>query len=145
MKVEELKSYLRLRGLKTSGKKIVLVSRVFSAMENNVMPIKTAEEVEDEIRMEYHDKLKLNDIEIPDPFKLMENWLSESEALSYWPTLLYPDIYNYLMFNPSDLASKDLNDYKSCKAYSYFKCGWLQELYYNAIDNDNPYCILKAD
>ena len=43
MKVEELKYYLRLRGLKISGKKAVLVARVFSAMEKNVMPIKTAE------------------------------------------------------------------------------------------------------
>ena len=82
MKVEELKCYLRLRGLKISGKNAVPVSRVFSAMENNVMPIKTAEEVENEISQEYQNKLKLNDIEIPDPFKLEENWLLYSEKLS---------------------------------------------------------------
>ena len=128
MKVEELKCYLRLRGLKISGKKAVLVARVFSAMENNVMPIKTAEEVENEISQEYQNKLKLNDIEIPDPFKLEKNWLAEEEGLIHWPTVLYPDIYNYLMFNPAELASTDLNDYKSCKAYSYYKCGWLQQL-----------------
>ena len=62
-------------GLKISRKKAVLVARVFSAMENNVMPIKTAEEVENEISQEYQNKLKLNDIEIPDPFKLEENWI----------------------------------------------------------------------
>ena len=145
MKVEELKCYLRLRGLKISGKKAVLVSRVFSAMENNIMPIKTAEEVENEISQEYQNKLKLNDIEIPDPFKLEENWLAEEEGLIHWPTVLYPDIYNYLMFNPAELASTDLNDYKSCKANSYYKCGWLQQLYYNEIGEDSQYCILKSE
>ena len=41
MKVEELKVYLRLRALRISGKKAELVARVFSAMENNVKPVKT--------------------------------------------------------------------------------------------------------
>ena len=56
MKVEELKSYLRLRGLRISGRKEILVARVYSAMENNVMPTKTAEEVEHEILSEYKKK-----------------------------------------------------------------------------------------
>jgi hypothetical protein len=145
MKVEELKCYLRLRGLKISGKKAVLVARTFSAMENNVVPIMTAEEVENEIRQEYQKKLKLNDIDIPDPFKVETNWLSEVEGLIHWPTVLYPDIYNYLMFNPAELASADLSDYKSCKAYSYYKCGWLQQLFYHEITVDSPFCILKAE
>ena len=83
-----------------------------TAVENNVMPIKTAEEVENEISQEYQNRLKLNDIEIPDPFKLEENWLAEEEGLIHWPTVLYPDIYNYLMFDPAELASTDLNDYR---------------------------------
>ncbi len=36
MKVDELKAFLRLRGLKTSGKKQELIARVFVAIENNV-------------------------------------------------------------------------------------------------------------
>ena len=46
MKVEELKDYLRLRGLKISGEKAELVARVFAASENNVKPIKSAAEVQ---------------------------------------------------------------------------------------------------
>ena len=57
MKVEELKTYLRLRGLKVSGRKVELVARVFAASENNVQPVKTAEEVEAEIADEYKAKL----------------------------------------------------------------------------------------
>nr|XP_047122892.1 uncharacterized protein LOC124806213 [Hydra vulgaris] len=126
MKVEELKSYLRLRGLKISGKKEILAARVYCAMENNVTPIKTAEEVE-------HDILTYN------------GWLSEDEGLTCWPTLLYPDIYNYLLFNPAEIASKDLSDYKTCKAYSYFKCGWLEPLFYHQIGIESEYCYLKGN
>nr|XP_047137366.1 uncharacterized protein LOC105843266 [Hydra vulgaris] len=126
MKVEELKSYLRLRGLKISGKKEILAERVYCAMENNVTPIKTAEEVE-------HDILTDN------------GWLSEDEGLTCWPTLLYPDIYNYLLFNPAEIASKDLSDYKTCKAYSYFKCGWLESLFYHQIGIESEYCYLKGN
>ena len=42
MKVGELKTYLRLRGLKVFGREVELVARVFAASENNVQPVKTA-------------------------------------------------------------------------------------------------------
>nr|XP_047127259.1 uncharacterized protein LOC124808307 [Hydra vulgaris] len=145
MKVEELKSYLRLRGLKISGKKEILAARVYCAMENNVTPIKTAEEVEHDILTEYKKKLFINGVELPDPFKLSNGWLSEDEGLTCWPTLLYPDIYNYLLFNPAEIASKDLSDYKTCKAYSYFKCGWLEPLFYHQIGIESEYCYLKGN
>ena len=45
MKAEELKNYLRLRGLDVIGKKAVLVARAFSAFENDVAVIKTAGEL----------------------------------------------------------------------------------------------------
>ena len=57
--------------------------------------------------------------------------------------LLYPDIFNYLMFYPSELGSKDLNDYKNSKAYSYYKSGWLQPLMYHNLSG-SPFCILKG-
>ena len=50
MKAEELKNYLRLRGLDVTGKKAVLVARAFSAFENNVDVIKTAEELKAELK-----------------------------------------------------------------------------------------------
>eukprot|EP00795_Rhopilema_esculentum_P006578 gene6578-12114_t len=56
MKVEELKSYLRPRGLKVSGRKEEQVARVFAAAENDVKPIKTAEEIEQEMQ---DDEVKL--------------------------------------------------------------------------------------
>ena len=44
-KIQELKSFLRLRGLNVSGHKEELIARVFVAHENNVPLIKSAEEV----------------------------------------------------------------------------------------------------
>ena len=60
MNVEELKKFLRLRGLRISGRKVE--ARVFSAVENNVQPILTAEEVELELKNEYNYKLKLDGV-----------------------------------------------------------------------------------
>ena len=52
-KVQEIKSFLRLRGLNLSGRKEELIARVFVAYENNVPLIKSAEDVQQEIALEY--------------------------------------------------------------------------------------------
>ena len=70
MSLEELKNYLRIRGLKVNGRNIELVARLFAASENNVKPIKTAVEVEADLKTEYLAKLKLDDRNIPDPFRI---------------------------------------------------------------------------
>ena len=74
MHVDELKTYHRLRGLKISGRKQELVARVFAAVENGVQPVLNAEEIEEIIKLEYKEKLKLNTITIPDPFKIPHGW-----------------------------------------------------------------------
>ena len=73
MKVEELETYLRLRGLKVSGRKVELVARVFAASENNVQPVKTAEEVEAEIADENKAKLSLKGFVLPQLCPLVRN------------------------------------------------------------------------
>ena len=70
MSLEELKNYLRIRGLKVNGRNFELVARLFAASENNVKPIKTAVEVEADLKTEYLAKLKLDDRNIPDPFRI---------------------------------------------------------------------------
>lgn len=144
MYVEELKTYLRARGLKLSGRKNELVARVFAAMENGVQPVKTAVEVEIDLKTEYKEKLKIDKRQLPDPFKIPHGWMDEKEGMSFWPMLLYPNIFSYLMFYPSELGSKDLCDYKNSKAYSYYKSGWLQPLMYHNLSGSN-FCILKGE
>ena len=136
MKCDELKQYLRLRGLKVTGRKQELVARVFSASENNVKPIKTAEEVEVQLEEEYLSKLIVDDVVIPDPYKLKEDWLPEEDGTVNWPNVTYGDIFNFIMFHPSDLGSEDLSDYKTCKAYSYYAHGWLGTIDYHPISED---------
>ena len=52
------------------GEKNELVVRVFAASENGFKPIKTAVEVEADLKTAYLAKLKIDDRNIPDPFKI---------------------------------------------------------------------------
>ena len=144
MSLEELRNYLGIRGLKINGRKNGLVVRVSATSENGVKSIKTDVEVEADLKTEYLAKLKIDDKNIPDPFKIPHGWMNEDEGMKFWPMLLYPDIFSYLMFFPSGLGSKDLNDYKDSKAYSYHKSVCLQQLLYHNFTGSN-FCILKGE
>ena len=58
MKVDELKTYLRQRGLKVTGRKEELVACVFCAHENKVSVVLSAVEIEEDLRKAY-EKIKL--------------------------------------------------------------------------------------
>ena len=142
MKVDELKHFLRLRGLKVTGKKQELISRAFAAAENLAPVLKTADEIQTQIKDEYQQKLKIDtNSSIPDPFKLKNVWLNEEEGITKWPPITSFCVINFLMIGSE---VEDLNDYKSSKAYSYFKQGWLGELYYHYLENTD-YCLIKGD
>ena len=140
MKVE-LKDFLRLRGLKVTGKKCELVSRVFIAVENNVAILKTAEEIEGELSDEYSMKLTYGGTTFPDPFKEEGNWISEEEGIGLWPLIQTFYIIRFLML---DSVIEDLSDYKSSKAYSYFERGWLGNLLYLDVEGTS-FCLMKTD
>ena len=106
--------------------------------------MKSAVEVEEDSKKEYEKKLGVDDRLIPDPFKIPHGWLEEDEGMAFWTMLLYPDIFNYLMFYPTQLGSTDLSDYKNLKAYSYYKSGWLQPLYFDKLSG-SKYCIFKGE
>ncbi len=57
MRLEELKNFLHLRGLKVRGRKEELAARVFVAAENDLTILKTAEEVQAEIAKDCGSKL----------------------------------------------------------------------------------------
>lgn len=145
MKVHELKSFLRLRGLRVSGNKSELVARVFVASENGVKIVKTAEEVEYELKEDYGFKLLIeNDLVIPDPLKdASDNWLAEEKGIAHWPKISYGNIFNYLKFCTSDLGSDDLSDYKTSKGYSYYNRGWMGVVSIRLFGE--KYCVLRGD
>ena len=142
MKVHELKDFLRLRGLKVSGKKAELVARAFVAVENKVATVKTAEEVQAEIKSEYQHKLVFNGESFPDPMKLDDGWLNEEAGVTLWPQIPMFYIIKFLMLDDS---AEDLSDYKSSKAYSYCMQGWLGEIFYHPITDSTDLCIVKSD
>ena len=74
------------------------MARVFSASESGVKPIKTVAEVETDLKTQYLAKLNINDRNIPYPFKIPHGWMNEDGSMKFCPMLLYPDIFNYLMF-----------------------------------------------
>ena len=47
--------------------------------------------------------------------------MNKDEGMKFWPMLSYPEIFKYVMFFPSELGSKNLNDDKNSKTYSYQK------------------------
>ena len=111
LSMEELKNYLKIRGLKVTGRKKELVARVFNAQENDVKPVKTEVEVEAVLKNKYSKKLVVYDRKIPDPFQIPHGWQTEQEGIVFWPKILYPDIFSFV-FNPSELRSNNLSDYK---------------------------------
>ena len=62
--------------------------RLFAASKNGVKPIKTASEVEVDLKTEYLAKLKIEDRNIPDPFTIPHGWINKDEGMKFWPILL---------------------------------------------------------
>ena len=85
-----------------------MVARVFAFSENGVQSVKTVVEIESDLITYYKNKLKISDFPTPDPFKIPYGWMEEVEGMAFWPALSYPDIFNFLMFYPNELVSKDL-------------------------------------
>ena len=82
--------------------------------------------------------------QIPDPFQNNEGWLNEEDGVKYWANTLHPHIFNFLAFHPSKLASKDISNYKTFKAFSYYAQGWLSSLQLNNLNEDSKFCLLKG-
>ena len=67
--------------------------------------------------------------------------MNKDEGMKFRP---YPEIFKYVMFFPSELGSKNLNDYKNSKTYSYQKLIQLEPLLYHNLTGRN-FCILKGE
>ena len=54
--------------------------------------------------------------------------LPASLEWQHWPSVEYPDIYNYLIATPSLYTKDKLKAYKSLEAYKYFTSGWVSNV-----------------
>ena len=118
------------------------MARAFVAVENKVQTIKTAEEVQAEIKSEYNHMLSLEDQSFPDPMTLLDGWLNEEAGVPLWPQIPMLYIIKILML---DNDAEDLSDYKYSKAYSYCQQSLLGEIFYNPLSQSTDLCIIKSD
>ena len=87
---------------------------------------------------------------MPDPFSLEEDWLGETKdrdgGLSKWPSMYYLDIEKFLrQLNASDDLLRRLEcDYKEGKAYRYFKCDFVKEIFLHKISPNSTLCFLRC-
>ena len=95
--------------------------KTFCAIENNVLLVKTTQEVEAQLKEEYSKKLELEYCTLSDPFKLETGWIEE-DGIAYWPIIPVTCILNFLMINS---VITDLSDYKALKGYIFLKLGGL--------------------
>ena len=137
-----LKVFLRLRKKKTDGTFEELSAIAYAAWEENIEVCPTAEHEERKFMDEYTSKLKFNTFQIPDPLEIpKQNWISEVEGIVKWPSVYYHDIAKYLNYLAPDFISKLESEYKLGKAYRYFSCQFVREIYF--YDVDFQYCFLK--
>ena len=71
--------------------------------------VKTAEEVQEEIKSEYQHKLIFNGESFSDPMKLDNGWINEEAEMTLWPQIPMFYIIKFLMLDDS---AEDLSDYK---------------------------------
>ena len=72
----------------------------------------------------YREKLSL--IDGLDPYAVAKD--SVFFDVDAFPGVTYPDIVNYLVFNPSPFTMEDRRAYKSLEAYNQFVCGWVRDV-----------------
>ncbi|RDD45061.1 hypothetical protein TrispH2_002946 [Trichoplax sp. H2] len=77
---------------------------------------------------------------LPDPFTL-KNWKRDINLL---PNVAWLDIYKYLVDTTSEFTQDTVKAYKSLKAYSYFLCGHVQDIYYHDIEVECQFCFVKS-
>ena len=108
------------------------------------------EHEERKLLVEYLEKLKLYESNsvaqkmLPDPLEIeKDSWMSESQGIFNWPSLYYYDIAKYLNHLASTFISQLESEYKLGKAYRYFSCEFVREMFYFDLAN-RDLCILKS-
>ncbi|WAR00132.1 hypothetical protein MAR_024504 [Mya arenaria] len=90
----------------------------------------------------YIEKLNVGGVQLPDPYSVaVKRWDSD---VSKWASVLYPDIYNYLINYPGLYTAESLKAYKSLDGYNYFHCGHVQQVLYHELSKESTACLLKT-
>ena len=95
LKVEELKNYLRDRGLNLSGNKAELSKKAFGSVKLGISKCSTSKEDDAVKEKEKRERLSLESglIQLPSPLNLKEGWQAGS---LYFPNTIESDVEDYL-------------------------------------------------
>ena len=74
-----------------------------------------------------------------DPYKLPSDSLSKDPKVL--PSITYPDIFNYLVMNPSPYTKEDLKAYKGLEAVKQFVAGFVRDI---STYVHSDHCLVKA-
>ena len=108
------------------------------------------EHEEKKLLVEYLENLKVYESNsvaqkmLPDRLEIeKDSWMSESQGIFNWPSLYYHDIAKYLDHLASIFISQLESEYKLGKAYRYFRCEFVREIFYFDLANTDL-CNLKS-
>ena len=142
--IDAMKEFCRIRDFKVSGTKKELAARVYTLYNCGVTEKPSAKEMEASRRIDYKSLLN-SEHPTQDPFKLSK-WLGEKAGMKLWPPINCVDIDWFLKTNNGvGLTREGLSSYKSGKAFSYYYCDWLQEIFYAPMSKQQPCCYLKTE
>ena len=74
---------------------------------------------------------------------LKSGWIGELKGIKNWPLIFYTDIANLLNLTQPDFIKRLESEYKQGKAYRYFSCEFIREIYINELNEETLVCILK--
>ena len=80
------------------------------------------EQLEDNVKKRYNDKLDTIGLEVDDPYTF------SSGHTDGVPKIEYPDIYNFLINTPSPYTKEEHKAYKSLDGYKYLLAGWVGDM-----------------
>ena len=120
--MNNLVDFLAVRGLNTSGRKIELIARAFSAFELHLPILESSEQQQTKLKLEYNKRL--DHFKICDPLLIQQS--ERSDDISKWPKLDVGCIFSYIL-KVSRLIFKALNNLAPNYIYIYaLKLIWLE-------------------
>ena len=123
---------------------LYILFRAFVSYSENINVDPNLEEQERNLSNEYQEKLKIKNEIVPDPLSIKQGWLGENSGIPKWPSIFYNNIANYLSILGKEFITQLEREYKLGKAYRYYTCKFLREVFYHKISDSSDYCILKC-
>ena len=134
-KVEDLRKYLLQRGVPigNNARKANLIEKVIFAQKLDLPIQPSLEERKKEILNAKHNKLSIDDVQIPHSSNIKENWITGSE---YLPSIFLKNIGEYAELNSAKKASKE--------GRKLLFSGNVMSVMFNPIASSLKYCFAKG-